>query len=201
MRMTSKAALGAALLLVSSVTFAQLRTHARADSENLAVKVEEVVPNFIATTHPVLAAQASILTVLGMPAEASKLLATGAALTPGATRGTIDEMVELQGDAAGKIADRLDAKPQLDDAAKKVLADSVRDLAAGYANYATMSRDLEPLRKRWRGGSMTSGALFVAKSLPFAVKKLGNSLKATAEYAKANNIALAPEVAEAVSTL
>lgn len=201
MRMNSKAAVGAALLLISSVAFAQLRTHAKAEDEEIAVKVEEVVPDFIATTQPVLAAQAGILTALGMPAEAAKVAAAGAGLTPGATRGAIDEVVEQQANAAEAIAGKLDAKPQLDDAGKKLLADGLRDLAVGYTNYANMSGKLEPLRKRWRGGGVTTGALFVAKSLPFAVKKLASSLKATAGYAKANNIVLAPEVDAAVSTL
>ena len=201
MRKNSKAILGAALLLASSLACAQLRTHQKADEEEVSVKVSEVVPNFVTTTQPVLAAQANVLTALGMGADAAKLKTASEGLTPEATRGTIDAVMELQGDSAEAIADKVDDKPQLDAANAKLFADGVRDLAIGYSNYATMSRELEPLRKRWRGGGITTGALFVAKGLPFAVKKLGSSLKAAADYAKANSIALAPEVDAAISTL
>lgn len=201
MRMNTKAVVCAALLLVSTVSFAQLKTHKEAEEEQLGIKVADVVPDFVATTQPVLAAQASVLTALGMGAEAAKLKAASDTLTPQAPRAALDDVMELQGDSAEAIADKVDGKPQLDAANAKLFADGVRDLAVGYTNYAEMSRKLEPLRKRWRGGGITTGALFVAKGIPFSVKKLGNSLKAAAAYAKASNIALAPEVDAAVATL
>lgn len=201
MRKNSKAVLGAVLLLASSMAFAQLRTHQKADDEQLAVNVADVVPNFVTTTQPVLAAQANVLTALGMGTDADKLKAASVSLAPDATRGTIDTVMELQGDSAEAIADKVGDKPQLDAANAQLFAAGVRELAIGYSNYATMSRSLEPLRKRWRGGGITTGALFVAKGLPFAVKKLGGSLKAAADYARASGIALAPEVDAAVSSL
>lgn len=201
MRTSTKAALAAALLLVTSVASAQLRTHARADQEELSVKVEDVIPNFVAATQPLIAAQANVLTALGLADQAAKLKAAGAELTAVATRGTIEGVMEQQGDAAEAIADKLDDKPQLDAANSQLFASGMRELALGTAQYTTMSKDLEPLRKRWRGGGVTTGGLFVAKGLPFTVKKLGSSLKAAAEYSAASKIALAPEVAEIVSKL
>lgn len=201
MRTTTKAAFAAALLLVTAAASAQLRTHARADQENLSVKVEEVIPNFVAATQPLIAAQANVLTALGLADQAARLKAAGAELTTGATRGAIEGVMEQQGDAAEAIADKLDDKPQLDAANTQLFAASMRELALGTAQYSTMSKELEPLRKRWRGGGVTTGALFVAKGLPFTMKKLGSSLKAAAEYSAASKITLAPEVAEVVSTL
>lgn len=201
MRATTKAAFAAALLLVTSAACAQLRTHAKADEENISVKVEDVIPNFVAATQPLIAAQANVLTALGMAEQAAKLKAAGAELTTGATRGTIEGVMEQQGDAAEAIEDKLDDKPQLDAANTELFATGMRELAAGTAQYAAMSKELEPLRKRWRGGGVTTGALFVAKGLPFTVKKLGSSLKAAAGYSSASRIPLAPEVAQVVSTL
>ena len=201
MRAPTRAAFAAALLLVTSVAAAQLRTHARADEEELSVKVEDVVPDFVAASQPLIAAQAQILAALGMADRAARLKAAGAELNSGATRGTIEGVMEQQGDAAEAIEDKLDDKPQLDAANAQLFAAGMRDLAVGTAQYTTMSRALEPLRKRWRGGGVTTGALFVAKGLPFTVKKLGSSLKAAAGYSTASKIALAPEVAEVVSTL
>ena len=201
MRAPTKAALAAALLLVTSVASAQLRTHAKADQEELVVKVEDVIPDFVAASQPLIAAQANVLAALGMADQAAKLKAAGAELASGATRATIEGVMEQQGDAAEAIEDKLDDKPQLDAANAQLFAASMRELAVGTAQYATMSKALEPLRKRWRGGGVTTGALFVAKGLPFTVKKLGSSLKEAAEYSTASKIPLAAEVAEVVSTL
>lgn len=201
MRASTKAALAASLLLVASVASAQLRTHAKADQEELSVRVEDVIPNFVAATQPLIAAQANVLTALGMADQAARLKAAGAELASGATRATIEGVMEQQGDAAEAIEDKLGDKPQLDAANAQLFAAGMRELAVGTAQYATMSREFEPLRKRWRGGGVTTGALFVAKGLPFTVKKLGSSLKAAAGYAAASKIALAPEVAEAASNL
>lgn len=200
---TTLIAAAAAMLLASVPAFAQPGNGGAkySDVGSADVKVSDVVPNYVAAAVPLFAAETALLSAVGDQADADRLQTASKGLTNDATRGALDEINTAHMDALAGLEKALAAKPTLDEGARKQYADALRGLGLGLAEYTKMNRDLEPLRKKWRGGGTTTAALYVAKGMPFALKSLGSAAKAAIEYAQANNIPVAPEAQSAVAAL
>ncbi|MRX08747.1 hypothetical protein GJ697_12940 [Pseudoduganella sp. FT25W] len=194
---------GAALLLACGAASAQLGngggTYAGVDKVNL--NPPAIVASHLDNAQLVLNADAKLLGAVGMNDAAAQAAAAGT-LTADATRAQIEEALKVQSDSGHALEQKLAAKAELNDTAKLAFSSAVGDLARGLTAEAGMARDLAEVRKTLKpGGGAAASAIYLSKALPGSVKDLGETLRAAAAYAKANNIMLPQAATEALNQL
>lgn len=150
-------------------------------------------------TQETSAAQAKLLAVLGMTAEAGKAAVIGRDLAPSSPRTMLEEVLKSQADTAQLLAQGFaSAKPLAAESRERLGAD-VAALAQAVAGNAALAKDLSANRRKLGtfNGVGATQAVYLAKVLPDQVKALRQVLKDIAGYATANGIMLPPEVAAA----
>ncbi|MES2126692.1 MAG: hypothetical protein V4463_05420 [Pseudomonadota bacterium] len=192
----------ATLLLGSSAAFAQLGNGgaAYADKDGGGNVAGPLLNKFVAGSQSVLAGEAGMLGALGLKADADKASAQLKALEQEVTRGVLEAMIKGQADSNAALVQKLGAAVTLDADAKMQFGSGVTELARGMTQYAGLTQDAATVKKTMRGGaSGTSPALYAAKALSSSLDELKRTLKMALDVAKANNIALGPEAAEAAA--
>jgi hypothetical protein len=195
----------ATVVLACHTALAQNAGNGGATYSNLAGaenQVADLLPNFVSNAQSVLSAQVSLFGVVGASAQADGANAQSKKLSPDADRATFESVVKYLEDSGSVMEKQLSGTAALDDGRKKQVADATAALAKVVTQFAAMSKETADMRKGPRKpGTAMPPALFVAKSLPYAVKYVGQGLKAAVAFSKSNGIPVAPEANEALSTL
>lgn len=197
MRIHTKAAIGAALLLASSAVLAQEPLARPATQQEAAQEAGETGPNFSGAAQRLMATQAALMSTLGLEQEAGALAARSAALAASPSRDEAKEVLALQASANLALQRKMQGTVALDADARKKFSTSLRELADAYAQYAALAHDLGPLRKQ----AAAAGALepYLAKAVPGAMPGLLKTLAQGAAFSRANAIPVSPVVTEILS--
>jgi len=149
---------------------------------------------FVTSTLDAMAAQASMLTAVGLTEQAATVTAQAKELSRGSPAGVIERVMAAR--AAGALA--LNAKLGglvLDAAKKPQFGADIDALALAIKHYDQLTTDLPMLKAQLRGaGDKGRSGLFVAKSIADYKRDMRQDLAAAVAFARANNITYAPEV-------
>lgn len=199
-----KALLGMFLMLGSGIACAQLGNGGAAlsDTAKISEHPEDIMAKYADLSQAVLAANINVLTALNLKAEADKLAAQARTLTADSTLGNIQAVLDAQNDVNKALEQKLAAPLALDDNTRRQFSDGLQGMAQGAQKYAQMSKDLTGFKRRNKAtGGVASAALFAVKSLPESIKNMVRLLQAASNAAKAGNLALPADVAQAIDAL
>jgi hypothetical protein len=161
----------------------------------------EFTPRFVTATLDALAAQASMMSALGMAEQAAGVTAQAKELTLDTPPGTVESIMAARATAAQALGAKLAAAGASFDAAKKPqFGADIDALARTIKQYEELSTDLPYMKTQLRGaGAKGRTGLFVAKSIPNYTRDMKLELAAAVTFARANNITFAPEVSALVA--
>lgn len=154
---------------------------------------------FVTSTLDAMAAQASMMTLLDMPEQAAAVTAQAKELRNGSPPGLVETIMATRGTAAQALTAKL-ATPglMLDSSRKGQFGADVDALARAIKQYDAISADLPYTKTQLRGaGNKGRTGLFIAKSIPDYTRSMKLELATAVAFAKANGIALAPDVTAA----
>jgi hypothetical protein len=156
----------------------------------------DFTPKFVTATLDAMAAQASMMTALGMTEQAASVTAQAKELTRDTPPGTVETIMATRTSAAQALAAKLAGAGVTFDAAKKPqFGADIDALARTIKLYEEISADLPWLKAQLRGaGAKGRTGLFVAKSIPNYTRDLKAELATAVAFARANEIQFAPEV-------
>ena len=156
----------------------------------------DFTPRFVTGTLDAMAAQASMMTALGLAEQAASVTAQAKDLNRDTAPGTVESIMGARAKAAQALSAKL-ATPglTLDDAKKGQFGADIDALARAIKLYEEISTDLPWMKTQLRGaGAKGRTGLFVAKSIPNYTRDMKLELAAAVAFARANSIAFAPEV-------
>ena len=156
----------------------------------------DFTPRFVTATLDAMAAQASMMTALGLGDQAAVVTAQAKDLNRDTPPGMVDSIMTARLKAAQALSAKLaTAGLKLDDAMKAQFGADIDALARSIKLYEEISTDLPWMKTQLRGaGAKGRTGLFVAKSIPDYTRDMKVELAAAVTFAKANSIAFAPEV-------
>jgi hypothetical protein len=156
----------------------------------------DFTPRFVTASLDAIGAQASMMTALGLNEQAASVTAEAKALSRDTAPGTIETIMAARASAALALAAKMATAGQaLADVKKSQFGADIDALARAVKQYEEISTDLPYLKVQLRGaGAKGRTGLFVAKSMPNYIRDLKQELAGAVAFAKANNIAYAPEV-------
>jgi hypothetical protein len=156
----------------------------------------DFTPRFVTGTLDAMAAQASMMTALGLAEQAASVTAQAKDLNRDTAPGTVESIMGARAKAAQALSAKL-AMPglTLDDAKKGQFGADIDALARAIKLYEEISTDLPWMKTQLRGaGAKGRTGLFVAKSIPDYIRDMKVELATAVTFAKANKIDFAPEV-------
>jgi hypothetical protein len=160
------------------------------------------MPRFVELTRAEIAANAALLASLGLAEEAKRASSLSEGFVAETTPGKVETVVGSAAAAHQQGVRKLAARPALDDANKAMFAAGALALAQAATGYSAMTENFGATKKALSdAGASGRIALFAAKTMPETTAQLRQELKAVLEFAKANNIALAPEVNDAAGAM
>jgi hypothetical protein len=160
------------------------------------------MPRFVELTHAGAAAQATLLSTLGLADDAKRTAAISDSLVAESTPGTVDTVLGSAGEAQRLVLQKLAAGPVLNDAAKAQFASAALELARTAKGYAELTANFGDMKQALRAaGAPGRTALYAAKTMPQTVTQMREALQAVLVFSKANGIALAAEVNETVAAM
>lgn len=156
----------------------------------------DFTPRFVTATLDAMAAQASMMSALGLNDQAGAVTAQAKDLRRDTPPGTVEAIMTARLAAAQALSAKLaTAGLTLDDAKKAQFGADVDALARSIKLYEEISTDLPWMKTQLRGaGAKGRTGLFVAKSIPDYTRDMKVELAAAVAFANANKIAYAPEV-------
>lgn len=187
----------AALFATSGITLAQVgnggATYSDVTNKNAWA---EFTPRFVTATLNAMAAQASMMSTLGMNEPAASVTAQAKDLSRDTPPGMVESIMAARGKAAQALSAKLGTAGVTIDAAKKAqFGADIDAVALAIKEYRELSTDLPYMKTQLRGaGAKGRTGLFVAKSIPDYTSALKAELAGAVAFAKANEIAYAPEV-------
>ena len=187
----------AALFATPGITLAQVgnggATYSDVTNKNAWA---DFTPRFVTATLNAMAAQASMMSTLGMNEPAASVTAQAKDLSRDTPPGMVESIMAARGKAAQALSAKLGTAGVTIDAAKKAQCGADSDaLALAIKEYRELSTDLPYMKTQLRGaGAKGRTGLFVAKSIPDYTSALKAELAGAVAFAKANEIAYAPEV-------
>ena len=188
----------AALFAAPGITLAQAVGNGGATYSDVTNKNAwaEFTPRFVTATLNAMAAQASMLTILGMPEPAATVTAQAKDLSRDTPPGMVESIMAERSKAAVVLTAKLGAAGATIDATKKAqIGADIDAVALALKEYRELSTDLPYMKAQLRGaGNKGRTGLFVAKSMPDYTGALKAELAGAVAFAKANGIAYAPEV-------
>lgn len=197
---------GAALLLACGMAPAQLpignggTLFAGIDKAN--PNAPEILSGYIDHARTTLHGEQALLGAIGLTDLAARAGAQAQGLGADATRSTIETALQVQSDSGQALVEALAGQPPLSDAARQQFANGVAALSRGYLGTAGMARELVDIRKTLKAANAPAiSVLYLSKALPGTVRELGQTLRAAAAYARANNITLPPATTAALGQL
>lgn len=187
----------AALFATPGITLAQVgnggATYSDVTNKNAWA---EFTPRFVTATLNAMAAQASMMSTLGMNEPAASVTAQAKDLSRDTPPGMVESIMAARGKAAQALSAKLGTAGVTIDAAKKAqFGADIDAVALAIKEYRELSTDLPYMKTQLRGaGAKGRTGLFVAKSIPDYTSALKAELAGAVAFAKANEIAYAPEV-------
>lgn len=156
----------------------------------------DFTPRFVTATLDAMAAQASMMSALGLAEQAAVVTAQAKDLNRDTPPGMVDSIMTARLKAAQALSAKLaTAGLTLDEGKKAQFGADIDAVARSIKLYEEISTDLPWMKTQLRGaGAKGRTGLFVAKSIPDYTRDMKVELAAAAAFAKANNIAFAPEV-------
>lgn len=157
----------------------------------------DFTPRFVTGTLDAMAAQASMMTALGLSEQAASVTAQAKDLNRDTPPGMVESIMGARAKAALVLNAKL-ATPglTLDDAKKGQFGADIDALARAIKLYEEISTDLPWMKTQLRGaGAKGRTGLFVAKSIPDYIRDMKAELATAVTFAKANKIEFSPEVA------
>ncbi|MFT3961687.1 hypothetical protein [Propionivibrio sp.] len=201
--------LGASLCALSGVVSAQFGNLPKtipgmaSASPGSSVTPEGIVSRYVAGSKHVNNADIKMLRAVGLKDEADRAELQAKNLTEGATKDALEESVKSQTESSKALEARLaGGKVEMDAKSKEMFAAGMADLGRGIVQYAAMSKEASGFKPGPSaiGGSTTS-ALYVVKTLPDSIRNLASTLKSSMDFAKANNIPVPKEAADATAAI
>jgi hypothetical protein len=157
----------------------------------------EFLADFVQLTQTDLAANAALLTSLGLAAEAGRSQAEADGFSVETTPGKIEATVGSAGAAHQLVMTKLASSPVLSAENQATFAAGALGLAQAAKRYSEVGGNLVAVKKALvDAGQKGRMALFAAKTVPATLTQVRQQLQAMVQFAKANNITLAPEVYE-----
>lgn len=187
----------AALFATPGITLAQVgnggATYSDVTNKNAWA---DFTPRFVTATLNAMAAQASMMSTLGMNEPAASVTAQAKDLSRDTPPGMVESIMAARGKAAQALSAKLGTAGVTIDAAKKAqFGADIDAVALAIKEYRELSTDLPYMKTQLRGaGAKGRTGLFVAKSIPDYTSALKAELAGAVAFAKANEIAYAPEV-------
>lgn len=149
---------------------------------------------FVTSTLDAMAAQASMLTAVGLTEQAASVTAQSKELSRATPPGAIERIMATRA-AAGKALNAKLAGLSLEAEKKPQFSADIDALALAIKHYDQLTTDMPMLKSQLRGaGDKGRSGLFVAKSIADYKRDLRQDLAAAVAFARANNIVYAPEV-------
>jgi hypothetical protein len=163
---------------------------------------EEFLARFVELTQGDLAANAVLLTALGLEGDAGAAASQSTGFSVETTPGKIEATVGSTAAAHQKVLARLAGSPALSAENQAAFAAGALGLAQAVNGYAELTGDFVAVKKSLSSaGAKGRLALYAAKTVPATVAQARQELQAAAQFAKSNNIALAPEVSQAAGAM
>jgi len=188
----------AALFAAPGITLAQAVGNGGATYSDVTNKNAwaDFTPRFVTATLNAMAAQASMLEMVGMNAPAATVTAQAKDLSRNTPPGMVESIMAERSKAAQALTAKLAAAGTTIDATKKAqFGADVDAMALALKEYRELSVDLPYLKTQLRGaGAKGRTGLFIAKSIPDYTDAMKAELAGAVAFAKANSIAYAPEV-------
>ncbi len=187
----------AALFATPGITLAQVgnggATYSDVTNKNAWA---DFTPRFVTATLNVMAAQASMMSALGMDEPAASVTAQAKDLSRDTPPGMVESIMAARAKAAQAFSAKLGSAGVTIDAAKKAqFGADIDAVALALKEYRELSTDLPYMKTQLRGaGAKGRTGLFVAKSIPDYASALKAELAGAVAFAKANAIGYAPEV-------
>lgn len=156
----------------------------------------DFTPRFVTATLNSMAAQASMLGMVGMNEPAATVTAQAKDLSRNTPPGMVESIMAERSKAAQALIAKLATAGTTIDATKKAqFGADIDAMALALKEYRELSIDLPYLKTQLRGaGAKGRTGLFIAKSIPDYTDALKAELAGAVAFAKTNNIAYAPEV-------
>ena len=156
----------------------------------------DFTPRFVTATLNAMAAQASMLGMLGMNEPAASVTAQAKDLSRNTPPGMVESIMAERSKAAQALSAKLATAGATIDATKKAqFGADIDAMALALKEYRELSIDLPYLKTQLRGaGAKGRTGLFIAKSIPDYADAMKAELAGAVAFAKTNNIAYAPEV-------
>ncbi|WLI90380.1 hypothetical protein Q4S45_04445 [Massilia sp. R2A-15] len=162
----------------------------------------EFLARFVELTRADLGANAVMLAALDLEGDAGTAASQSAGFSVETTPGRIETTVGAAAAAHQKVMDRLAGGPVLSAEKQAAFAAGALSLAQAVKGYVELTGDLAAVKKSLSdAGAKGRLALYAAKTMPATVAQARQELQAAAQFAKSNNIALAPEVSQAAGTM
>lgn len=162
----------------------------------------EFLARFVELTRADLAANAVLLTALELEGDARTAASQSTGFSVDTTPGKIEAAVGATAAAHQKVMDKLAANPVLSAENQAAFAAGALSLAQAVKGYVELTGDFVAVKKSLSdAGAGGRLALYSVKTVPATLAKARQELQAAAQFAKSNNIALAPEVAQAAGAM
>jgi Flp pilus assembly protein TadG len=213
MKTSTLLSLVAALALVlpfgASAQFGSLKLPGAAvpsPSVDLTGQNESLVRDYVASGKEVLLANALMAEALGLKDQAAAARATSAALTDGATKGSLEEENKAVSASTDAVAAALAKSPELDEKAKATYQTGMARLGIGLVRYV----QLRTPAQNFASGLKTASPLmlpklaaggYVVTTLPGSISSLGKALKNATSYAKSHDIPVPQDATQALSVI
>jgi hypothetical protein len=162
----------------------------------------QFLPQFVELTQADFAANATLLTSLGLADDAARSASQSAGFSVETTPGKIEAAVGSVAAAHQLVLKKLATSPALTPENQAMFAAGALLLAQTAKGYASMTGDFVAVKKAlFDAGAKARLALYAAKTMPPTVAQVREELQAIVVYAKAINITLAAEVSEAAAAM
>jgi hypothetical protein len=160
----------------------------------------QVLSGFVELTQADLAANAALLSALGLAGDAGTAAAQSAGFTVDTTPGQIETAVGATAAARQLVLARLAGSPALAAENQAAFAAGAVGLAQAVKGYSALTSDIVAIKKAMTdAGAKGRLALYAVKTVPATLAQARQQLQAMVQFAKANNISLAAEVEQAAA--
>ncbi len=172
-------------------------------SSRSSVSPDSIVNKYVAGSKNVNSADVKMLRAVGLKDEADRAELQAKNLTEGATKDALEESAKSQTESSKALEAKLTSgNVQMDAQSKELFTAGMADLGKGVLQYAAMSKEVSGFKPSPTAiGGSTMSAVYVVKTLPESIKNLASTLKSSVDFAKANNIPVPKEAADATAAI
>ena len=167
------------------------------------VSPDSIVSKYIAGSVSVNNADVKMLRAVGLKDEADRAELQAKNLTEGATQEALEASAKSQTESSKALEAKFTSgKMKMDAQSKAQFAAGMVDLGKGVLQYVAMSKEIAGFKPSPAAiGGSTLSAVYIVKNLPDSILSLVSTLKSSVSFAKANNIPVPKEAADATSAI